>query len=316
MASDIEGMVTGTEMAGSNRLEMLLFSLGDQQRFGINVFKVKEVVNCPVLTRIPDSHPVIRGIANVRGHTISVIDLAMAIGKKSPGNDQDLFVIITEYNREVHGFLVSRVERIVNLNWEEIKAPPSGLGKQSFLTAVTRIEDELVEIIDVEKVMGDVIGLSMEITGDLNKLPDKKELEGVNVLIVDDSSMARKQVTRLLDKMGISYTLAENGREAYDILSERTCNKDIPVYEQFTIVLSDVEMPEMDGYKLTSLIKEHEEMQDLYVMLHSSLSGSFIKNMVEKVGADEFVAKNNPDELLERILTAIRTVRSTGEKAA
>lgn len=314
--SMMDGVNARTQLVGRNRLELLLFTLGGDQRFGINVFKVREVIKSPPLTRTPHSHRVISGIANIRGHTITVMDLAMAIGKTPITDLEESFTIITEYNRQIQGFLVSAVDRIVNLNWEEIKPPPCGIGKQNFLTAVTRMENELVEIIDVEKVMGEVLGYSDEVSQGVTNLADKNDFTGSNVLVADDSGMARKQITRVLDQMGVNHTVAQNGREAYNILTNWIANNDTPIDEHFSLVLSDVEMPEMDGYTLTKNIKEHPEMQGLYVMLHSSLSGTFNQNMVQKVGADEFLAKYNPDELAERVLNILKKRKTIRDKKA
>lgn len=300
--SVMDGVNARTQLVGRNRLELLMFNLGGKQRFGINVFKVREVIKCPPLTRAPHAHHVIRGMANMRGHTISVMDLAMAIGYGGMTELKESFCIITEYNRQVQGFVVHGVDRIVNLNWEEIKPPPNGIGNQNFLTAVTKVDNELVEIIDVEKVMADVMGYQTDISGEIMEDAEKDGFKGKHVLVVDDSSMARKQIANVLKQVDVDYTLAKNGKEAYDILLSWVNDKETPLAAQCSMVLSDVEMPEMDGYTLTKLIKEHPELQKLSVMLHSSLSGSFNENMVKKVGADDFLAKYDPDDLAKRLL--------------
>ena len=302
MTKLMENVNSRTQLVGQNRLELLLFSLGNRQRFGINVFKVREVLKCPSLTRAPQTHPVIRGITNMRGQTITVIDLAMAVGKTAIDDMENSFVIVTEYNRHVQGFLVSGVDRIININWEEIKAPPDGISSVAFLTAVTNIDNELVEIIDVEKVMADVMGFSDVIDDSVTSGAKKKEVEDKHILVVDDSCMARKQITKVLEQMNVQYTQAKNGKEAYDILLDWADDTSVPVSKRCTLVLSDVEMPEMDGYTLTKKIKEHPVLGPLKIMLHSSLSGSFNKNMVEKVGADDFLAKYDPTELAVKVL--------------
>lgn len=291
-----------TQLVGRNRLELLMFRLGDKQRFGINVFKVKEVIKCPPLTRAPQSHPVIRGMANIRGKTITVIDLAMAVGSQKVEDFSEAFIIISEYNRHVQCFLVSGVDRIVNLNWEEIKAPPNGLGNVNFLTAVTNVDNELVEIIDVEKVMADVMGYSEKVDSSVTEIATKDKTAAKHVLIVDDSSMALKQIARVLDQMHISYTQAKNGKEAYDILLKWAEDENTPITEHCSLLISDVEMPEMDGYTLTKLVRDHAVLSNLKVMLHSSLSGEFNQNMVKKVGADDFLAKYDPIDLANRVL--------------
>ena len=306
MAKLMDNVNSRTQLVGRNRLELLLFRLGKRQRFGINVFKVREVIKCPSLTRAPQAHPVIRGISNMRGHTLTVMDLAMAVGKPAIDNLENSFVIVSEYNRHGQGFLVSGVDRIINMNWEEIKPPPNGLGNVNFLTAVTNVDNELVEIIDVEKVMADVMGYSDVVDESVTEGTEKTEVENKHVLVVDDSTMARKQIIKVLDQMEIKYTQAKNGKEAYDILLGWANDQRVPISERCSLVLSDVEMPEMDGYTLTKNIKDHPVLESLTVMLHSSLSGSFNDNMVQKVGADDFLAKYDATELDARVLEHLK----------
>jgi two-component system, chemotaxis family, chemotaxis protein CheV len=304
MASIMAGVDARTQLVGRNRLELLLFYLGDKQCFGINVFKVREVIECPPITRSVGSHPLVRGVSNIRGKVISMLDLAAAIGNEPLDLDKKTYVIVSEYNKSVQGFLVSGIERIVNMNWEEIKPPPSGIGRDNFLTAVTRVNDEIIGILDIEKVLVNIMGFSDEINEDTMDIAEEN-YDNKHVLVVDDSSMARKQITQVLDKVGISYTVAKTGKEAYEILTG-WLKDDIPIRQRCSLVVSDVEMPEMDGYTLTKKIKEHEELQQLTVLLHSSLSGVFNEKMVEKVGADEFLPKFNSDDLAKRVLAHMR----------
>ncbi len=167
MAGVLHDVDMRTQMAGQNRLELLLFKLAGRQRFGINVFKVQEVIQCPKLTELPNSHPAVRGVANMRGKTITVMDLSQAIGGLPIQDWRDKFIVISEYNGQVLGFLVNSVERIVNMNWEDIKPPPKGTAGNSYMTAVTRIDEDLVQIIDVEKVMKEIMGGNEEINADI-----------------------------------------------------------------------------------------------------------------------------------------------------
>lgn len=317
MAKILDNVNSRTQLVGRNRLELLLFRLGQQQRFGINVFKVREVIKCPPLTRAPQAHPVIRGIANMRGQTITVMDLALAVGKPALEDMENSFVIVAEYNRHIQGFLVGGVDKIVNMNWEEIKPPPKGMGGVSFLTAVTEVDNELVEIIDVEKVMADVLGFSDHIDEDVTSGTSKDEVQNKHVLVIDDSGLARKQIIKVLDQMDIAYTQATNGKEGYDILLKWAEDSSIPITEKCSLVLSDVEMPVMDGYTLTKNIKEHPVLGSLKVMLHSSLSGAFNESMVKKVGADDFIAKYDATDLASRVLRHLKLKDNTeANKAA
>lgn len=306
MAGVLEGVNQRTQLVGRNRLELLLFRLAGQQLYGINVFKVQEVIQCPPLTNVPHANSVVRGIANLRGKTIAVIDLARAIGKRGQQEVRDGYVIITEYNRSVQGFLVGGVERIININWEEILPPPKGTGKENYMTAVTNVDDRLVEIIDVEKVLAEMIGTSTDLSEAMLARGGQQERKvPMHILIADDSSVARKQIVRTLEQLNIQVTAARDGREALDQLKQWA--QEGPLHERIAMVLSDVEMPKMDGYTLTKEIRANPEMKNLYVLLHTSLSGTFNKAMVEKVGANKFIPKFQPDELASAVMEVIET---------
>ena len=294
-----------TQLAGQNRLELLLFRLAGRQCYGINVFKVREVIQCPPLTHIPKAKAVVRGVSHLRGKTVSIIDLSMALGKKAIAEPKDSFVIVTEYNRSTQGFLVDSVDRIVNMKWEDILPPPAAMGSGSYLTAVTRVDGELVEIIDVEKVFAEIADLKTEVS---NTAPDDvPDAQRKHVLVVDDSSVARKQITRALDQVGVAYDVATNGREALDLL-QKWADADAEQLHELGMVITDIEMPEMDGYTLTHEIKHDSRLANLYVLLHSSLSGVFNEALVKKVGANEFLPKYNADELSAAVLAQLEKV--------
>jgi len=303
MAGILDGVDQRTKLAGHNRLELLLFRLIGRQRFGINVFKVQEVIQCPPLTQLPGSHPVVRGIANMRGKTVTVMDLSQAVGGMPLENVDGQFVIITEYNRLVQGFLVGSVDRIVNMNWEEILPPPKGASKGTYMTAVTKVDNELVEIIDVEKILQEIHGYSEVVSEELIDEEVRDEVQ--HVLIADDSSVARNQVRRVLDQLGVETTVCNDGKEALDTLVDWV-NDGMDVEKRLSLIISDVEMPVMDGYTLTTEIRKHPSLSKLYVVLHTSLSGVFNQSMVEKVGANAFLAKYEPDELASMVQDQLR----------
>jgi two-component system, chemotaxis family, chemotaxis protein CheV len=309
MAGVMDSVNQRTQLVGQNRLELLLFRLNGQQLYGINVFKVREVLQCPKLTVMPKSNPVVRGVANIRGATIPIIDLGMATGAKALERGVvDTFVIITEYNTKIQGFLVHSVERIVNMNWEEIHPPPKGTGRDHYLTAVTRVDNQLVEIIDVEKILAEVAPTSESISvGVVDEETQAKALT-LRVLTVDDSSVARKQVTRCLQTVGVEVVALNDGRQALDYLL-RMVEEGKKPEEEFLMMISDIEMPEMDGYTLTSAIRNDPRMQKIHIILHTSLSGVFNQAMVKKVGADDFLAKFRPDELAARVVDRINAVK-------
>lgn len=310
MAGILDSVNQLTELVGQNRLELLLFSLpGRSQRFGINVFKVREVLQCPRLTVMPKIHRYVRGVAHIRGQTISVIDLSMAIGGRSVDNLDNSFVIIAEYNRSVQGFLVEGVEKIINMDWSKILPPPQGMGKINYLTAVTQVDEKLVEILDVEKILDEISPVLTDVNDDIvhevqadieQKLQESGQ-ENIKrkVMVADDSSVARKQVERALKTLGLEAVLVTNGQEAFDILKEMS--KEGSIYDQIGLLISDIEMPEMDGYTLTAKLRNEPELNKLKIILHTSLSGVFNQAMVKKVGADNFIAKFNPDDLAKAV---------------
>ena len=294
MAGILDGVDLRTQLAGHNRLELLLFRLGGKQRYGINVFKVQEVIHCPPLTRVPQAHPVVKGIANMRGKTITIMDLSMAIGGPPLEDYENKFTVITEYNRRVQGFLVDSVDRIINMNWQDILPPPRGAAEGTYMTAVTQMDGELVEIIDVEKVLKEVIGGQEDVSEGV--IEERTDEQPHHVLVVDDSSVARNQVTRVLKQMGVDFTACKDGQEAWEQL-QSWLDEGRNVEDFLSLVISDVEMPRMDGYSLTKKIREHPALEKLHVILHTSLSGVFNKTMVAKVGANDFLPKWEPDTL-------------------
>lgn len=308
MASLMDSVNQRTQLVGQNRLELLMFRLNGRQRFGINVFKVREVLQCPHLTALPKRNKYVKGIAHIRGQTISVIDLSLATGGKAVEQTQDCFVIIAEYNRSVQGFLVASVDRIVNINWDAIKPPPKGTnGIHSYLTAVTEVDNELVEIIDVEKILEEISPSPTHVSTEIDTGSITADLGERLILIADDSAVARNQVKRALDALGVKTHVVNNGREALAFLQETAATCQDSVTEKVGLLVSDIEMPEMDGYTLTAEIRLDSRLKPMHVILHTSLSGVFNQQMVQKVGADDFIAKFNPDELVSSVRKWLHT---------
>jgi two-component system chemotaxis response regulator CheV len=292
-----------TRLAGRNRLELLLFKLQSDQVFGINVFKVREVLKCPVLRPIPHSHFQMRGVFHARGQTITVIDLAAVLGHGASKGSPDEFVIVTEYSGHVQGYLVQQVVRIVNLRWDDIKPPPPGIGTANYLTAVTTLDNQLVEILDVERVLAEIVGMDFEVSDETLALNVPNPDVPRRIFIADDSAVARKSMTRVMDQLGIEYELAENGLEALEKL--RAYAEQGPITKRFAMLLSDIEMPQMDGYTLTKTLKADPNLKELYVCLHTSLSGSFNDSMANSVGANKLVAKFDPDDLAALVMSVV-----------
>ena len=302
MAGVLDSVDQRTKLVGQNRLELLLFRLSNDQQYGINVFKVREVLQCPKLTELPQRNPIVRGIAHIRGGTISVMDMNLAMGNEPLDDIENCFVIISEYNMAIQGFLVKSVDKIVNLNWENIHPPPKGAGKGNYLTAVTEVDDRIVEIIDVEKILSEVSPMREEISKNVLKddVVANAAAKELAVLIADDSSVARKQIKRCVEKVGVTAHVVADGRQALDHLRE-ILESGESVTDRYIMLISDIEMPEMDGYTLTASIKEDPRMNGLHILLHTSLSGIFNEAMVKRVGADNFLAKFKPDNLADLV---------------
>ncbi|MGK0441347.1 MAG: two-component system chemotaxis response regulator CheV [Pseudohongiellaceae bacterium] len=307
MAGVLDSVNQRTQLVGQNRLELLLFRLDGQQIYGINVFKVKEVLQCPKLTMLPQRNPVVRGVSHIRGGTIPIMDLSMATGQGALDDIENCFVIITEYNTATQGFLVRGVDRIVNMNWGDIHPPPKGSGREHYLTAVTSIEDRLVEIIDVEKILSEVSPMVEEISEGVLEDNVAEVAADKHVLIVDDSAIARKQITRCVESIGVETTVLNDGRQAFNhLVALAEAGEDVS--KKYLVMISDIEMPEMDGYTLTSEVRADPRLSNLHVVLHTSLSGVFNQAMVKKVGADNFLAKFNPDQLATMVTDRIKAV--------
>lgn len=300
MAGILDTVDQRTQLVGQNRLELLLFRLEGNQIYGINVFKVREVLQCPKLTELPKRHPVVRGIAHIRGGTISVMDMNLAMGNSPLEDIDNCFIIISEYNMMVQGFLVKAVERIVNLNWENIHPPPKGTGRNSYLTAVTELDNKIVEIIDVEKILSEVAPAREEYQPVVQDVPEPARLNELSVLVADDSSVARKQIRRCVEQMGLQVHTVNDGRAALTHLRELVeAGEDIT--KKYVMLISDIEMPEMDGYTLTANIREDPRLSGLHILLHTSLSGVFNQAMVKRVGANDFLPKFKPEVLAQKV---------------
>lgn len=301
MSSLLNAVNQRTNLAGQNRFELLLFRLNGPQLFGINVFKVREVIQTPELSEMPGAHPCVKGVAQLRGESVLVVDLAQATTGKPITNSSNAFVIVTEYNRHVQGFLVAGVERIVNLNWEQIKPPPQGAGRSHYLTAVTEIDKKLVQILDVEKVFSEIIPIEETISEQVVAQANQLDLNNIVVLVADDSAVARNQVKRALASVNIKSVMVKDGQEALEWLRLQAKESQTPLVKRVPLLISDIEMPRMDGYTLAAEIKADETLKALHIILHSSLSGVFNEAMVKKVGAEQFIAKFHPDELLSAV---------------
>ncbi|HXP00451.1 MAG TPA: chemotaxis protein [Luteibacter sp.] len=295
----LDTVETFTRLAGHNRVAMLLFRLGDRQAFGINVFKVREVLRRPRLERMPSMHDLVAGSFDYRGSTIPVIDLAAAMGYPPLASVDTAHLIVTEFSRSVQGFLVSDVDRIVHVDGANMAAPPAALGYGPRVNAVTRLDGDLLAVVDVEQVLASVDPRAVELSDRVQHATQERQPVNGRVLVVDDSLVARTQLVDLFRKMDIECVVAKDGSEGLDVLRTLMMG---PAADRIDLVVSDIEMPSMDGYALTRAIREDAQLRHVKVLLHSSLSGVFNEAMVDRVGADRFIAKFQPDVLATAVL--------------
>ncbi|HAW24678.1 MAG TPA: chemotaxis protein CheW, partial [Pseudomonas sp.] len=212
--------------------------------------------------------------------------------------DESSTIIVTEYNRSIQAFLVGGVDRILNLNWEEVLPPPTTAGRQHYLTAITKVEDKLVEVIDVEKVLAEIVPYNTSIAPERLTDPVLERARGREVLCVDDSTVALAQLRETLSQLGITVHSASDGMKGLNKLKAWADSGEV-LTDRLLMVFTDAEMPEMDGYRLTTEIRNDPRLRDLYVVLHTSLSGSFNLAMVQKVGCDNFLSKFQPEKLVD-----------------
>lgn len=290
-----------TKLAGSNKMEVLLFSLGGHEIFGINVFKVREVTQTPTITKTPNVPRGVKGFISLRGNIIPVIALSSFIGLNSNSVCSNETLIVTEFSQHTQGFLVHNVDRIIRVDWEKIKPPQNMLGgTESMVTAITELSDgRLVSILDVEQLLSLVVGE--------DKIPEIAPIDSIEdrfVFFADDSTVARKSIVSVLDKLSVKYQQAHNGADAWEKLKAmagRAQQEGRPLHQTLRLILTDAEMPEMDGYVLAKNIKADRRFDGIPVVMHSSLSSQANRNMGLQSGVDTYVPKFDPMALAETL---------------
>ncbi len=308
MSELLKNIDARTRLAGTNKLEILLFSLGKDLRtgreetFGINVFKVREVMRTPQITSAPDMPAAVKGMVSLRGILVPVVDLADFIGMQTE-TARDI-MIVTEYNGHTQGFLVQSVDTILRLDWSKMRVPPEMLTANlgGLVTAVTELQDgRLVMMLDVERILSDTAKYDDDVVYTHIQPLGR---EGVTVVYADDSSVARTQIERTLNALGIRGIAAMNGRQAWEELQKIASYADSAgreVRDMVQLILTDVEMPEMDGYILTKNIKSDPRFTGIPVLMHSSLSSMSNQQLGRSVGVDEYVPKFEAQRLAETL---------------
>ncbi|MCL1825195.1 MAG: chemotaxis protein [Betaproteobacteria bacterium] len=290
-----------TMLAGSNRMEILLFSLGTSETFGINVFKVREVSARPFITKAPNMPRGVEGLISLRGNVIPVLSLAKILGLAKPDAPLGNSMMVTEYSQRTLGFIVEGVDRIIRVEWDKVRAPENvSNNMQNYITAITELSDgKLVSILDVESILASTFGDA--VVGNIDPLHGG---HAYNVFFVDDSAVARRKIAEVLDKLGVHHKHAMNGLEAWTRLEGMAGHAQQTgrhVSEEIDLILVDAEMPEMDGYVLTRNIKNDNRFDDIPVVMHSSLSSEANRSMGKRVGVDAYVAKFDAEVLAQTL---------------
>ena len=312
MSSEQNDIRERSRLAGTNKFELLLFHLGEapstggREFFGINVFKVREVLVMPPITALANAHEHLMGVANIRGQIIPVINLPAVVGCQ-PKKGLNI-LMITEFGRTVQAFAVEDVNEIVRLDWDQV-LPAEASHAGAVITGIARLDGataatRLAQVLDVEQILKNVMPVTKE---EINKEvvgPELKLAPGAVILVADDSAVARSVIELGLKAMGAPYIMTKTGKEAWErlqIIADQAIADGQTAHDKIAVVLTDLEMPEMDGFTLTRNIKQDPRFKSIPVVIHSSLTGTTNENHVKAVGADAYVAKFVPRELAATI---------------
>ncbi|MEN4768012.1 chemotaxis protein CheV [Duffyella gerundensis] len=292
----------------SNRFELLLFRLGSSspeekpELYGINVFKLREIVPMTAITKAAGMKPPLLGMANIRGQVIPVIDLP-AVAGCTPSTGLNL-LLVTEYARNTQAFAVESVDNIVRLEWSKVHAAEAGVSSRN-ITSIAMLENQeqgsnMALVLDVEQILYDIIPSARDVKTEQVKNKTFSMRPGSIAIVAEDSKVARSMLEKGLSGMGIPAELHNTGLEAWEkikILAQQAQAEGVPIRDKISMVLTDLEMPEMDGFTLTRNIKSDPRLKEIPVVIHSSLSGSANEDHVRKVGANGYVAKFEINEL-------------------
>ncbi len=289
---------------------MLMFKLTLQQNFAIGTLKVREIVPYMPTTQIPYSHHHVIGTVTIRDMTVPVIDMAAAIGFRPIAREEyeNSYLIVTDCLRTVVAFMVRSIEKIIECDWRSIETPPETAGKNVFVTGITRYQDNIVQMLDVELLLSKIYPQYENAKIPMLTDIERERLKALNILLVDDSSIARKQLSDALDRINIPYLICKNGDDALQLMrSEAAENRAID------LLVSDIEMPGLDGYELAFEVQNDASLNHSYRILHTSLSSEICVDRAHQVGAHEALEKFNAGELIEAMLRGAKALESSAE---
>ncbi|MDD2898936.1 MAG: chemotaxis protein [Desulfuromonadaceae bacterium] len=297
MASSLDEALQRSNLSQTNQMEMLTFRLTDNQLYGINVFKIIEILECPRrIDRIPNSHPAVKGALDFRGNALAVIDLSEAVGLPPKDFHAELaYIIICEYNRSLTAFVVHAPDTLLTRSWADIHKP-EGVNALSLVAIAYADSGEAIMLLDIESILVTIVGIDRDLSSVTIGDVEGKGC-GRHVLVVDDSRTAILLLQSVLDKMGFTNTALMSADKALEYLEKEHTAVDL--------VISDIEMPGMDGFTFTRTLREQSDYKHLKVILHSSMSNPSNQLKAEQAGANKFVAKFDPDSLSKEIFNLI-----------
>lgn len=299
--------------ATSQTQGLLHFYLTSNQLFAIGTLKIKEIVPYMQLTTLPKSHPHVLGSVSMRGTTLSVIDLAAAVGFTPipPEQREACSIIVVDICRQTVGFLVRQIDKISECRWDDIQPAPTTVGRHAFISGVTRSDEKLIQLLDIEMLLAAIYPEQFNQTDVELSLPEQALLSRMNILLVDDSATARKQLSTALDSIEVDYLVTDNGKSALNMMEQAAAQG-----EPIQIVVSDIEMPGLDGYELTFEIRSNKALSNAFIILHTSLSSEISVDRAQQVGANEALTKFDANELTQAMLKGAQTFEDENANAA
>ncbi|MET4559433.1 chemotaxis protein [Lysinibacillus parviboronicapiens] len=286
--------------SGTNELEIVEFEVANN-KFGINVIKVKEIIQPIQVTFIPHAHPHVEGIIQLRGEVLPVVDMLRVLGIENAVRNPQQKYIVAEFNKQRVVFHVDNVTQIHRISWNQIEKPSDMYqGGTSQVIGVIKQNEQMILLLDFEKIMVD-INPDSGISVDSVKKLGKRDRSEKRILIAEDSPLLRKLLFDTMNEAGyVNVEFFENGRDAYDYL-ESLAKSGNDVTEHIQLVVTDIEMPQMDGHHLTRKIKEHPDLQKLPVIIFSSLITDDLRHKGDQVGAEDQISKPEIAELILRV---------------
>ena len=301
--SFLEEALRRTRLSNSNQMEMLSFRLTDNQLYGINVFKIIEIIECPDhISKVPETHAAIKGVVTFRDEAISVIDLSEALGlmpvDTTGGNG---YLVVCEYSNQLNAFLISEPDTLLTRSWDQIRKP-EGVKAKSLVAIAYSDTDEMVLILDIEGILMDVVGIESAQLQEVSAA-QQEEFKDSKVMLVDDSRTAMLMMSSTMEQMGMKYISFDSAVKALAYLEEKETHQE---NADIDLIICDIEMPGLDGFSFTRTVRQMQIMENIPIILHSSMSNPTNRIKAEEAGADCFLGKFNSNALSDTVINILR----------